>query len=212
LAPRDLAILVLVCLTWGMSNVVSRIVVGNWDVPPLFFAALRFALVVAVTLPWLLPAPRPLWRILTVGLCMGAGNFALLFIGLMTATPSAAAIVLQVGVPITALLSVVVLDERIGWQRAAGTALTLAGALAVIWNPEGLHLSAGLWFVAAAAATGSIGGIVMKQMDRIEPLRFQAWVGFVSLWPLALGSLLFETGQQERALAAGWPLAAAVVF
>jgi len=212
LSARDFAILVFVCLTWATSNVVSKLVVGDWDVPPLFYAAVRFAVVVAVTLPWLRPAPRPFWRLLLVGLGMGAGNFALLFVGLQTASPSAAAVVIQVGVPITTLLSFVVLGERLGGRRLAGTALTLAGALAVMWNPGGLHLSAGLWFVAAAAAAGSLGAIVMKQMDGIEPLRFQAWVGFISLWPLLVGTFALEADPVARAAAAGWPFVAAVLF
>ena len=209
---RDFALLIGICLVWAFSNVLSKIVVGDWQVPPLAFAAIRFAVVVAATLPWLLPAPRPLWRILLVGVLMGAGNFALLFIGLQTASPSAAAIVIQVGVPITTLLSVLMLGERIAWRRGLGILLTLAGVLVVIWNPQGVALSRGLWFVAGAAASGSLGAVLMKQMADIRPLQFQAWVGFSSLLPLALGSALMETGQLAHAVAAGWPFVAVVLF
>lgn len=209
---RDFLILVAVCLAWALSNVLSKVVVDDWGVPPLAFAALRFAVVVVATLPWLRPAPRSLGRILLVGLLMGGGNFALLFIGLQTASPSAAAIVIQIGVPITTLLSVLLLGERIAWRRGLGIALTLAGALTVIWNPDGLALSRGLWFVAAAAAAGSLGAVLMKQMDDIRPLQFQAWVGFASLWPLAIGSWWFERGQAASMMAAGWPFVAAIGF
>src|ERR1700712_5410854 len=106
---RDFALLVAVCLTWGFSNVLSKTVVGTWHIPPLFFAAVRFAIVFAVTFPWLLPVPKPVWRIVLVGALMGGGNFALLFIGLQTASPSMAAVVIQAGVPITTLLSVLIL-------------------------------------------------------------------------------------------------------
>ena len=210
--PRDFLILVAVCLTWGLSNVVSKIVVGHWHIPPLFFAAVRFALVVAVTLPWLRPMPRPWWRIIAVGLLMGGGNFALLFIGLQTASPSAAAVVLQIGVPITTLLSIALLGERIHWRRGLGISLTLAGVLLVVWNPGGVALSTGLWFIVACAASGSLGSILMKQMENVAPLRFQAWVALVSFLPLALASAAVEHGQMERATAAGWPFVAVVLF
>lgn len=209
---RDLALLILICLVWGLSNVVSKIVVGDWGIPPLFYTALRFAVVLAVTFPWLLPAPRPIWRILAIGLMMGGANFALLFMGLQTASPSAAAIVLQLGVPITTLLSVFMLGERIHWRRALGIALTLAGALTVIWNPQGVELSVGLWLIAGATVVGSLGGIMMKQMEGVAPLRFQAWVALASLVPMALGTLLFEQNQWPSAVAAGWPFAGAVAF
>ncbi len=210
--PRDFLLLVAVCLIWGFSNVVSKVVVGQWHVPPLFFAALRFAMVAAVTLPWLRPVPRPVWRIVAVGLLMGGGSFALLFIGLQTATPSAAAVVVQLGVPFTTLLSVVVLGERIHWRRAVGIGLTLAGVVLVVWHPEGVAMSRGLGFIVACAAAGSLGAILMKQMENVAPLRFQAWVALVSLVPLALASALVEHGQVATALAAGWPFAAAILF
>lgn len=209
---RDFLLLVLICLVWGYSNVLSKIVVGTWGVPPLFFAAVRFAVVIAATIPWLLPMPRPRWRILLIGLLMGAGNFALLFIGLQTASPSAAAIVIQIGVPFTTFLSIVMLGERIHWRRGLGIALTLAGVLLVVWNPQGVALSAGLWFVVGAAFTGSLGAVLMKQVEDVAPLRFQAWVGLVSFLPLALATAVFEEEQWSSAAAIGWPFVGAVLF
>lgn len=208
---RDFLLLLAVCLIWAFSNVLSKIVVGDWGVPPLFFAAIRFALVFLCTLPWLLPAPRPLWRILTVGICMGAGNFAFLFLALKHASPSAVAIVVQAGVPITTLLSVLVLHERIRWRRGLGIALTLVGVLIVIWRP-GVALSLGMVFALGAAFAGAIGAITMKQMENVEPIRFQAWVGLASFLPLGVASALFEPGAANAAWAAGWPFIAALVF
>ena len=210
--PRDFLLLVLICLVWGYSNVLSKIVVGSWAIPPLFFAAVRFAVVIVATLPWLLPMPKPRWRIVAIGILMGAGNFALLFVGLQTATPSAAAVVIQIGVPFTTLLSVLVLGERIHWRRGVGIALTLAGVLLVVWNPDGIALSTGLWFVIGAAFTGSLGAVLMKQVEDVAPLRFQAWVGLVSFLPLAIASAAFEQGQWASATAVGWPFVGAVLF
>lgn len=209
---RDFLLLALVCLIWAGSNVVSKIVVGHWMVPPLFFAAVRFALVSAVTLPWLLPLPRPVWRIVAVGVLMGAGNFALLFMGLQATSPSMVAIVVQSSVPITTLLSIMMLGERIHWRRAVGILLALAGVVIVIWQPGGFKLSAGVPFVLGAALAGSLGAVMMKQMEAIPPIRFQAWVGLTSFLPLALASAVFEQGQWATAQAHAWPLAAAIVF
>lgn len=209
---RDFGLLVLICLAWAGSNIVSKLVVAHWGVPPLYYAAVRFALVAAITLPWLLPAPRPTWRMVLVGLLMGGGNFALLFMGLTTASPSAAAVVIQLGVPFTTVLSVLMLGERIRWRRGVGIALTLLGAVVVMWSPQGFELSPGLWLIVAAAFTGSLGAVMMKQIEGVKPLQFQAWVGFSSLWPLGLMSALMEPGQVAAGLQAGWPFVAAVVF
>lgn len=208
---RDFLLLVAVCLIWAFNNVLSKIIVSTWGVPPLFYVTLRFAVVALVMLPWLLPMPRPAWRIVAIALCLGGGSFALLFMGLKTTSPSAAAIVLQLGVPFTMLLSVLVLGERIHWRRGLGIALTLAGVLIVTWRP-GFALSTGLWLVAASAFSGAAGAVLMKQVDGVTPFRFQAWVGLVSLIALGLASASFETGQWAAATSAGWPFAAAVLF
>jgi O-acetylserine/cysteine efflux transporter len=209
---RDFALMVGVCLVWALNSVVSKLVVSHLGAPPLFYAAARFAVVVLVTAPWLFPAPKPLWRMIVVGLLMGGGTFALVFIGLKTATPSESAIVSQIGLPFTTLLSVVFLGERIRWRRGLGIALTLAGALLVMWDPKGVRLSLGVVLIATAALSGSIGAVMMKQMEGIRPLQFQAWVGFSSLWPLLALTILAEHGHKVVLGPALWPFAGAVLF
>ena len=208
---RDFLILVGVCLIWAMNNVISKIVVAGWHVPPLLYAAMRFGIVLIATLPWLMPMPRPAWRILAVGLLMGGGSFAVLFVGLQTVTPSEAAIVSQAGVPITTLLSILMLGERIAWRRALGISLTLAGVLLVVWEP-GFAISAGMLFILASAFFGSLGAVLMKQMDEIAPLRFQAWVGLMGFAVLTPVSLLLEHPDWNIVQAAGWPFVLALLF
>ena len=208
---RDFLMLVAICLVWAVNSVVSKVVVSTWDVPPLFYAALRFGIVVLVTLPWLLPLPRPLWRIGSVGLLLGGGSFALMFIALQTVTASAAAIVIQAGVPITTLLSVLMLGERIRWPRALGISLALVGVLLVVWQP-GFAISGGLLLVLAAAFTGSLGAVLAKQMDEIAPLRFQAWLGLTGLALLAPLTIALERHEWHRAVDAGWPFLATLLY
>ncbi len=208
---RDFLLLVGICLIWATNNVVSKVVVSDWQVPPLLYAAMRFAIVAAITLPWLRPMPRPAWRIVAVGLLMGGGSFALLFMALQTVSPSAAAVVSQAGVPITTLLSILILGERIHWRRGLGITLTLIGVLVVVWEP-GFAISAGLLLVLAAAASGSLGAVLMKQMGDIAPLRFQAWVGMSSALLLAPLAMLFETPDWGQLVAVDWPFVGAVLF
>ncbi|MEQ1640337.1 MAG: DMT family transporter [Novosphingobium sp.] len=208
---RDFIILVAICLAWAANNIISKLVVSTWHVPPLMYGALRFGIVMLATLPWLLPMPRPGWRIVIVGLLMGGGTFALLFVGLQTVTPSEAAVVSQAGVPITTLLSIFLLNERVHWRRALGITLTLVGVLVVVWQP-GFAISAGMLLVLAAACCGSLGAVLMKQMDVIAPLRFQAWVGltgFAVLTPLTFG---LDRAEWHFAVDAGWPFLAALLY
>ena len=209
---RDFGLMLTVCVVWALNNIVSKYVVSGLDVPPLFYAAARFAVLALATFPFLFPAPRPYWRLILVALLMGGGNFALMFVGLKYSTPSAAAVVLQLGMPLTLILSMVFLNERIRWRRALGIALTFAGVLTVMWNPQGFTLSTGLMLIAGATLMSSVGVILTKQIEGMRPITFQAWVGAVSILPMTLLSAWLEPGQVDIALAAGWPFWTALLF
>jgi drug/metabolite transporter (DMT)-like permease len=72
---------------------------------------------------------------MVVGFLM-SGGFALFFMGIRRASPSSAAIVGQLGLVITTLLSVAMLGEQIGWRRGLGIVLTFVGGMLVMWNPS----------------------------------------------------------------------------
>lgn len=210
---RDFLLMFFVCFVWAAHTVVSKLVVSGMEIPPLFYAAIRFGIVGLVTLPWLLPTPRPTWRMLVVGFLMGGGGFALFFLGIKTASPSSAAVVGQLGLPITTLLSVAMLGEKIHWRRGLGITLTFIGGMLVMWDPSsGFPLSSGLVLILLGASAGSLAAVMMKQIKGVHPLQFQAWIGLASVVPLVLLTAGLETGQVTRSMEAGWPFVAALLF
>ena len=212
MALRDFALLMAMCMVWAVNNIISKYVVSGLDAPPLFYAAARFAIVAVCLVPFLRPAPKPIWRLMLTAFLMGGGNFGLMFVGLKYSTPSTAAVVLQLGMPATLILSMLFLGERISWRRAFGIALTFAGVLIVMWNPHGLAVSTGLMLVAAATLMSAVGVILTKKIEGLRPITFQAWVGWVSVFPMLALSAWLEPGQVKIAIGAGWPFLAAVVF
>lgn len=216
---RHFALLFVICLVWGVNFVVAKwslsgtpvIVEGFEGAPPLFFAFLRFALLYAILAPWLLPAPRPFGPVIGAALTMGAVQFALLFIGLRYATPSAIAIVVQLSVPFTTVLSVMFLSERVGWVRATGMAIAFAGAALVVFKPAEFSFTIGLWAGVGAAMAAAAGAIFIKRTPA-PALQLQAWIGLISFPPLALLSFLTERDQISSTLAGGWPFLATLVF
>ncbi len=207
---RDFLLLTLICLVWGVNIVITRFVVI--DVPPLFYAALRFGLIALVLLPVLWPAPRQWGHVLVAAMGVGALNFVFLFAALATGTASSVAVALQLGLPFTTILSMLFLNERIGWRRALGMACAFVGVVVLAYDPDGFGLSLGVALAALAALTGSIGGIVMKRMEEVATFRLQAWVAMAS-WPvIAPLTFLFEENQWQAAAAMGGPFWAALLF
>lgn len=210
--PRDFALMAFVCFIWALHTIVSKLVVSGMDIPPVFYAAVRFAIVAVLALPWLLHPPHPWWRMAMVGFFMGGGAFALFFLGIQATTPSSASIVSQLALPMTAVLSVLILGERLDRRRIAGTALTFAGVMIVMWDPAGLAASSGLLFIAGSAFVGSLGAVLMRGMPGVRPMQYQAWVGLGSFLPLIALSAALESHQVPSMLAAGWSFVAALLF
>ncbi|MGH1421304.1 MAG: DMT family transporter [Hyphomonas sp.] len=209
---RDFALLFLICLVWGLNVVLSRWVVADQAIPPLFFAGIRFLGVGLCLIPFLRPRPQSLRMMVLISLFIGSLHFALLFMGLRFADASAAAITSQLGVPFSTLMSMAFLGETIGWRRGLGIMLAFAGVVLIALDPAGFDVSFGLLFIVASAFIGSAGGILMKRIKPMNALQMQAWIGALSFAPLFLVSFFVEQNQIGSYMAAGWPVWLATVF
>lgn len=209
--PRDLLLFSAVCLIWALNLIVSRVLFSSFDVPPIFYAAARFLIVAVVLSPLFRPLPRPLLPIIGIGLLMGALHFGLMFLGLANASSSSVSIVLQMAIPITAILSVLLLGEEIGPMRLVGIALALGGVILVMWD-GGASISIGLVFAFISAGAIALGSVLLKRYGAIKPLTMQAWTAAASAGPLLAYSLLVEGAPVEAAWAVGWPFFAALAF
>lgn len=208
---RDIALLVLLCLIWAGNVLVSRVVVTDLGVPPLWYAALRTVVVMVALAPWLKWPGRDWWRVALVTTAVSGGGFALLFVGLQDATASSAAIVQLAGAPMTVLMAMVILKEQVRWRRGIGIVMALSGVLLAVASPSGWENSTGLLFVFAGAFVGALGSVYLKTIE-LSALRMMAWAGFFSTALLLPLSLLLERGQIEASLAAPLELAGALAF
>ena len=209
---RDFMLLFAVCFVWGLNIVITRWVVFDAAVPPVFFAAVRFLGVALCLIPFLRPVPKDLKTLFLISFFIGAGHFALLFMGLANAEASAASVVGQLGVPFSTLMSMAFLGETIGWRRGLGIMLAFAGVLLIAVDPGSFTVSFGLVYIAGAAFIGSVGGILMKRMSPVSALQMQVWIGLFSFAPLFILSGLMEQGQWSTYTAGGPPVWAATIF
>ena len=209
---RDFLLLFTVCFVWGLNIVITRWVVFDAAVPPIFFAAIRFLGVAVLLIPFLRPIPKQLGMLFLISFFIGSAHFALLFLGLANAEASAASIVGQLGVPFSTLMSMVFLGEKVRWRRGMGIMLAFAGVLLIAVDPESFSISIGLLYIAAAAFIGSIGGILMKRMTPISILQMQVWVGLFSFAPLFVLSAMVEQGQWGAFISGSWSVWAATIF
>ena len=219
MSPRHFALLFAVCFIWGVNFVIAKwsvsgtpvIVEGFEGAPPLFFAFMRFALLYAILAPWLRPTPKQMGPVFGAALAMGAVQFALLFIGLRYATPSAIAIVVQLSVPFTTILSILFLSERVGLIRASGMAMAFLGAALVVFKPAEFSFTIGLLAGVGAALSAAAGAIFVKRVP-LKPIQLQAWIGLISWPPLRALSLIMGQDQFADEVAGGWRVFLTLVF
>lgn len=211
---RDFVLLAAVCFVWGLNLVVTRWVVADAGVPPLFFAAMRFVGIALVLIWFLRPIPKNLGTLFLIAMGMGAVHFALLFQGLAQAEASAVSVVGQLGVPFSTLMSMAFLGEVVGWRRGLGIMLAFAGAILIAVDPQTFQLSFGLVYVVFAALVASGAGILMKRMPSISAMQMQAWIGLFSFAPLFAVSGLVEGDQNGWGafVEGGWLVWLATVF
>jgi O-acetylserine/cysteine efflux transporter len=206
----DLLLLLACCVMWGVNLPLTRWAVQ--DVPPIFYAGMRFLLLGLCLFPFLRPFPKQFGLVFMVAMCIGGLHFALLFLGLKAAPAGAVAIVGQIGLPIVTVMSVIFLQEKVRWRRILGMSLAFVGVIVIIYRPGTFTLELGLIFVVISAFVGAAGTIIMKRMEPMGALNLQAWVGLLSFIPLFLLSAATETNQVRAFIDGGVLIWAALAF
>ncbi len=196
MSPSHIGLATLIAVLWGLNFIVSKI--GVSLMPPMFFAAWRFAVVVLLLLPWLKPLRGQMGRLVWISLTCGALNFGFTLLGLsMTDNVGPVAVTLQVNVPFMLLLAVFFLNEKIGPLRLIGMLMSFAGVVVVSFDPIAFQDP---WAVAAVVVGGCSFGvsvILMRRLDGGHPMQVQAWIATISLPFLMAASLITESGQLE---------------
>jgi len=193
MSVREFCVLMLVCGIWGLHFVVIKFTIAEMGVPPLFYAALRVSLLALILLPFLKWHKGQMKAVLIGGLGFGALNYAFMFPGLQLTTASAAAITIELYMPFSMILSVLILGERIGPWRVSGAALAFIGViligLGVPTEVAGQGFILGVVMIACGAMAEAVGAVSVKSVKSISPVQLLVWFGIVGscvLWPLTL--------------------------
>ena len=209
--PRHWFLLLAVNLAFGLNLVVTKYAL--FELPPLAVASLRFAVVLLVLAPVLRWHAGQMRALLAVGLLMGTVHFACIITGLALADDvSTVAILTQMGVPFSTLMSVWFLGEHIRWRRWLGIAVAFLGVMIIGFDPRVFSYGDAVLFVMGSALAGAAGMTVMKSTVRVTAFQLQGWLAVVACPSLGLLSFLLERDALAQ-VAGVSPLAAgSIVF
>ena len=210
MAPRHLALMLLICIIWGFNFVAAK--VGVREIPPLLFTALRFSILAIALLPFLKPARGRMREVVVIALFNGALHFGLMFIGIAMTAASVVAVVAQLNVPFATMLSIFFLGEVVRLRRWVGIALSFLGVTIVSFDPQVFDALTGVLFAAGAALSAAIAAVCMRSLSNVGVFQLQSWTAMITA-PLLLGaSLLFESGQRDAIMNAQPITWAALLF
>jgi len=199
LAPRDLALLLVVVALWGFSFVPIK--VGLNELPPFAFAALRFFLAAVPLACFIRPPRMPVGVVIAYGLAIGVFQFGLLFLGMKLGMPAGlSSLVIQVQVFFTIGLGIAFLGDRLRRENVVGASIAALGVLLLaIYKMRGGATSTfiGLLLVIISAFAWAIGNIVAKRAageHEADMFALVVWSSLVPPLPLAALSYAFEGG------------------
>ena len=208
---RDMLLAALVASLWGLNFVV--IDWGMSGIPPLLFAAIRFAVVALAVL--VVPRPQTGWRVIVgVGLFMSLGQFALLYTSLaLGLSPGLAALLMQAQAVFTIVIAAIALRERPSVMQVVGVGLGVVGLAIVALFRGGDAPVLAVCLALAAALSWAVGNVISRRagvvtgVGRGGTLSLTVWsslvvpvpalaLSFVIDGPVAIGAGLAAIGPQ----------------
>ena len=211
MAPRHLFLMLIICLVWGFTFVAGK--AGVSEMPPILFTGLRYALLAVLLVPFLEIVEGKMPEVLAISITMGSVHFALFYGGLSVASNvSAIAVAVQLSVPISTIMSIVFLNEQVGWRRWLGIVMSFGGVVVISFDPAIINERLGLLMVIGAAFLGSVGMIIMKQIQDTGIYQMQAWIAMMSWPPLFAASLVFESGHVAALTQSSWMAWGGVIY
>ncbi|WP_162598342.1 EamA family transporter [Vibrio rumoiensis] len=197
---RSVCLILLVVLVWGINFVI--ISVGVKEIPPFFMAGLRFVFV-AFPLVFFLPKPAIPYRwLVAYGLTISFGQFACLFYALYIGMPSGqASLVLQSQVFVTALLGVIIYQDKLTLLQGFGGLLALTGIGLLLYGVLDTDISIlGYLFTFAAACSWGVGNLcnrtISTRYEGTSMMQLVVWGALVPIIPFFSISYLLEDHQQ----------------
>ncbi len=192
--PHILIALFVVAI-WSFNFIAIK--VGLAELPPIFMAAVRFALTALPAVFFIKPPAAPFWRVTAYGMLVFALQFGLLFYGMAIGMSAAVgALALQLSVFVTIGLAWAFRGERMTSLQFAGAVVSALGLVVIATHTGGDLTLAGLLFGLAAAACWGAGNIVGKSLGKVDMLALVVWSSLAAPLPLFALSYMVEGPQR----------------
>lgn len=192
MSPRDLLLVVLVTLVWGLNF--AAIKIGVEGFPPLLLTALRF-LFTALPMVFFIARPAAPFRLVALfGVLLGVIKFGLVFTAIKLGMPTGlVSLAMQMQVFFTMILAFLLLGETMRPMPILGAVIAFAGiGVFVVERLQGAVPLVPFLMILAASFSWGCANIAVKKAGKVDMLAFLVWSSLVSPFPLFGMSVIFE--------------------
>jgi len=192
---NQILLALIVPITWGFGYALTKI--GMDQFTPLLLMSLRFG-IAGLILVWFTKPPWGFMRELFIIAFIGSTiQYGFTYYGLKGIDVSTASILVQLEGPILALLSTLILKERLGWPRALGMGLAFTGVVVIAGDPRLSDSLDSVALVITGAVFWAIAQIMISRLKSLSGITILAWIAIIATPQMLLISLVIEEGQWE---------------
>jgi len=192
---KQIFLALIVPITWGFGYALTKI--GMDQFTPLLLMSLRFG-IAGLILVWFTKPPWGFMRELFIIAFIGSTiQYGFTYYGLKGIDVSTASILVQLEGPILALLSTLILKERLGWPRALGMGLAFTGVIVIAGEPRLSDSLDSVALVITGAVFWAIAQIMISRLKSLSGITILTWVAIIATPQMLLISLIIEEGQWE---------------
>ena len=192
---KQIFLALIVPITWGFGYALTKIGMDQFE--PLLLMSLRFG-IAGLILVWFTNPPWGYMRELFIIALIGSTiQYGFTYYGLKGIDVSTASILVQLEGPILALLSTLILKERLGWPRALGMGLAFTGVIVIVGEPRLSDSLDSVALVITGAVFWAIAQIMISRLKSLSGITILAWVAIIATPQMLLISLIIEEGQWE---------------
>lgn len=177
---RDILLSLLIALCWGFNYLAVKESTADFGAMTALF--LRYVLVILILIPTIIKIPRSLYMpIFKVAMVFGIGYFGLFFYAANAVSASLASVILQLQIPFTLILSVLLLKEEVPLISWLGVILAFIGVLFAIGKISWMGALFADGLLVLAAALWAYFNIMVRQLKlRVDPMALNAGIALFS--------------------------------
>lgn len=202
MSSKNFILVLLVVFIWSANNIIIKC--GINDLPPLFLTCMRFIVVSIILIPFNRITVQQLKFILPLSFTFGFMHFSLLFAGMRHTDSGTGSIIVQLGTPLSILLSKFILKEKVNFIQIYGVIISVLGIIVIAGSPTlpNWHSFILLLFSALGWAISNI--IIKKSPTIIPSLTITSWMSFFAIPIVGLASFICEKNQIYSLMHSSW--------